>query len=90
MAIVLSQIWGTGARSQICKKYIFEYITMIENIVKEGIEKGELSKGDPNVIASGIFGIICAAFVVYEAKYIISSIKKAKLSLDDLIKDSYE
>lgn len=41
-------------------------------------------------IASGIFGIICAAFVVYEAKYIISSIKKAKLSLDDLIKDSYE
>ena len=40
-------------------------------------------------IASGIFGIICAAFVVYEAKYIISSIKKAKLSLDDLIKDSY-
>lgn len=40
-------------------------------------------------IASGIFGIICAAFVVYEAKYIINSIKKAKLSLDDLIKDSY-
>ena len=40
-------------------------------------------------IASGIFGIICAAFVVYEAKYIGNSIKKAKLSLDDLIKDSY-
>lgn len=40
-------------------------------------------------IASGIFGIICAAFVVYEAKYIGNSIKKAKLSLDDLMKDSY-
>ena len=40
-------------------------------------------------IASGIFGIVCAAFVVYEAKYIINSIKKAKLSLDDLINDSY-
>ncbi|CDA15996.1 MAG: TetR/AcrR family transcriptional regulator [Clostridia bacterium] len=63
MAIVLSQIWGTGARSQICKKYIFEYITMIENIVKEGIEKGELSKGDPNVIASGIFGIACSSLI---------------------------
>ena len=35
MAIVLSQIWGTGARSQVCKKYVFEYITMIEEIVKE-------------------------------------------------------
>lgn len=44
MSIVLSQIWGTGARSQICKKYIFEYISMIEDIVKEGIEKGELSR----------------------------------------------
>lgn len=40
-------------------------------------------------ITSGIFGVICAAFVVYEAKYIIISIKKAKLSLDDLMKDSY-
>lgn len=40
-------------------------------------------------IASGIFGVICATFVVYEAKYISNSIKKAKLSLDDLIKDSY-
>ena len=44
MSIVLSQIWGTGTRSQICKKYIFEYISMIEDIVEEGIEKGELSR----------------------------------------------
>lgn len=41
-------------------------------------------------ITFGIFGIIFAAFVVYEAKYIGISIKKAKASLDDLIKDSYE
>ena len=40
-------------------------------------------------IVSGIFGIICAAFVVYETKYIGNSIKKAKLSLDNLMKDSY-
>ena len=42
MSIVLSQIWGTGSRSQICKNYIFEYITMIEKIVEEGIKNGEL------------------------------------------------
>ena len=63
MSIVLSQIWGTGGRSQICKKYIFEYISMIENIVKEGIEKGELANGDPNVIASGIFGMACSSLI---------------------------
>ena len=42
MSIVLSQIWGTGCRSKICKEYIFEYISMIEDIVKDGINKGEL------------------------------------------------
>ncbi len=61
--LFLAKYGGQGARSQICKKYIFEYITMIENIVKEGIEKGELSKGDPNVIASGIFGIACSSLI---------------------------
>ena len=50
-------------KSNLSPEYIFEYITMIENIVKEGIEKGELSKGDPNVIASGIFGIACSSLI---------------------------
>ena len=63
MAIVLSQIWGTGARSQICKKYVFEYITMIEEIVKEGMEKGEIVEGDSNIIASGIFGFVCSSLI---------------------------
>ena len=35
----------------------------IENIVKEGIEKGEIKKGDPNSIASEIYGLICSALV---------------------------
>lgn len=52
MSIVLSQIWGRRERNQICKKYIFEYIEIIENIVKEGIEKKEIIEGDPNLIAS--------------------------------------
>lgn len=63
MAIVLSQIWGIGARSQICKKYIFEYITMIEEIVKDGMEKNEIIEGDSNVIASGIFGFVCSSLI---------------------------
>ena len=31
---------------------------MIEEIAKEGIEKGEIINADSNVIASGIFGFI--------------------------------
>ena len=39
MTIVLSEIWGSGPRSKLCKNYVFDYIQLIEKIVKEGIEK---------------------------------------------------
>ena len=57
MSIVLSQIWGQGERNQICKKYILEYIEIIEEIVKNGIEKNEIIQGDSNIIASRYFWI---------------------------------
>lgn len=62
MTIVLSEIWGNGPRSILCKKYVFEYIQMIEKIVENGINKKEIIDGDKNVIASGIFGIYLFEF----------------------------
>jgi len=52
ITIVLSQIWGTGERNNRCRQYVFEYVKTIEKIVKEGIEKNEIVKGDPEIIAS--------------------------------------
>lgn len=49
MTIVLSEIWGNGPRSILCKKYVFEYIQMIEKIVENGINKKEIIDGDKNV-----------------------------------------
>ena len=63
MTIILSEIWGTSQRSKICRDYVFEYIQMIQEIVEEGIEKGELQEGNPNVIASGIFGFVCSSLI---------------------------
>ena len=63
MTIVLSQIWGTDSKSQICKEYVFEYITIIEKIVKEGMDKEEIIKGDSSLIASGIFGLVCSSLL---------------------------
>ncbi len=63
MTIILSQIWGTDPRSQMCRSYVFEYIQMIEELVKEGIKKGEIIEGDSNVIASGIFGFTCSSLI---------------------------
>ena len=36
---------------------------MIEEIVKEGIKNGQLQDGNPNVIASGIFGFVCSSLI---------------------------
>lgn len=63
ITIILSQIWGNDSRSKMCRNYVFEYIQMIEEIVKEGIEKGEIVNKDASLIASGIFGFICSSFI---------------------------
>lgn len=55
MTIVLSQIWGNEPRNIMCKNKVIEHIKTIEKILEEGINKGELIPGDPDVIASRNF-----------------------------------
>lgn len=78
MTIILSQIWGTDPRSQLCKGYVFDYIQMIEEIVQEGINKGEIVEGDANVIASGIFGFTCSS-LIYKMRHQETQIDVATL-----------
>ena len=63
ITIILSEIWGTSERSKMCRSIVFEYIEMIEEIVKEGIEKGEIRELDSNVVASGIFGFVFSSLI---------------------------
>lgn len=63
ITILLSQFWGHEARNQKCQKHIFEYISKIENIVKEGMEAGQIKEGNPQAIASEIYGLICSSLV---------------------------
>ena len=63
ITILLTQFWGKEARNQTCKKYILSYIYKIEQIVKEGIERGEVKKGNPQAIASEIYGLIGSSLV---------------------------
>ena len=63
ITILLSQFWGNETRNQKCKKHIFEYIQKIENIVKEGIDAGQIKEGNPQAIASEIYGLICSSLV---------------------------
>ena len=63
ITILLSEFWGKGTRNQMCKDHILEYIKQIENIVVQGIEKGEIKQGNPQAIASEIYGLICSSLV---------------------------
>ncbi|MBP3800741.1 MAG: TetR/AcrR family transcriptional regulator [Clostridia bacterium] len=67
ITILLSQFLGKEARNQKCKNHVFDYIKTIENTVREGIEKGQIKEGNPEAIASEIYGLICSA-LVYKAK----------------------
>lgn len=52
ITLVFRDMWGKGARNLKCKNCVFEYIGIIENIIREGMEKGEIIKGDASLIAS--------------------------------------
>ena len=67
ITILLSQFYGKEARNKMCQKHVFEYISKIERIVKEGMEAGQIKKGNANVIASEIYALI-ASTLVYKMK----------------------
>ena len=63
ITILLTQFLGKKARNQKCKKLVYEYINKIEEIVKEGIKKGQIKQGNSQAIASEIYGLICSSLV---------------------------
>ena len=67
ITILLSQIWGKEPRNVACKNYVFDYINIIEKIIQDGIDNGELNNVDPQVLASSIFGFTCSS-LLYKIK----------------------
>ena len=63
ITILLSQFWGKEERNKKCQSLVYEYISKIEKIVQEGIENGEIKKGDSRAIASEIYGLICSTLI---------------------------
>lgn len=67
ITLVISQMWGKEDRNIRCRNYVYAYIKIIEEIIKEGIEKGEIAEGNSEVVASGIFGLTCSS-LIYKLK----------------------
>lgn len=80
ITIILSQIWGNEPRNKECKKYVVQYLQIIENIVREGIEKNEIIDADPETIASEIFSTTCIS-LIYRIK------RKEKIDITNMYKE---
>ena len=58
--IILTQLWGKDERNKKCQKLIYDYINKIEEVVNEGMNLGQIKKGDSKIISSEIYGLICS------------------------------
>ncbi|MCI8546775.1 MAG: TetR/AcrR family transcriptional regulator [Clostridia bacterium] len=85
ITIYLSQVWGSDERNQKCQKYINDYIGKIEEVVKEGIEKGEIKEGNSGIIASEIFAFTCAGFMFKIKSGLPLDIKEMCIEFDKMI-----
>ncbi len=67
ITLVISQMWGKEERHLRCRECVFEYLKIIEEIIKYGMINGEILDGDPEAIASGIFSVtVCS--LIYKLK----------------------
>ena len=70
MTIVLSEIWGNSPRSNTCKKYLEEYLNIVKEIIKEGVNKGEIKHYNVDIVTSEIFGLACSCLLQKKTKEI--------------------
>ncbi len=63
ITLILSQMWGKTERNVKSQECMREFIAIIEDVVKEGIENGEIKKMDANVVATNIFGVMCTGML---------------------------
>ncbi len=61
--LVFSQMWGKEEKNIKCRKCVFKYIKILENIIEKGIAAGEFYDGDVEALAAGIFGITCSSLI---------------------------
>ena len=77
LKIVLSQVWGNETRNVFCKNKVIEYIEVVQKIVQEGVDNGDIVDCDAEILASEIFSLTCST-LIYR--------KKANLEQIDVVR----
>ena len=78
LTIVMSQTWGNENINVFCKEKVLEYISVIQKIVQEGVNNGDIVECDAEVLASEIFSLTCST-LIYKRKANINEIDIQKM-----------
>ncbi len=80
LTIVMSQTWGNEAINIFCREKVLEYISVIQKIVQEGVDNGDLVNCNAEILASELFSLTCSTLIY-----------KRKANLDEInIQDLYK
>jgi len=63
LTIVMSQVWGNEPRNVLCKEKVIEYIDVIQKIIEDGFERGDIKECDSQVLACEIFSLTCSTLI---------------------------
>lgn len=74
--VVFTQMWGKESKNIKCQNVVYEYIEIIKNIIKEGIDAEEFYNGDVDALAAGVFGVTCSSLIYRLKKQEEVDIKK--------------
>lgn len=61
--LLLSEIWGSSSKNIKCRKEVFSCIQILEDIINEGIKKGEIKQINVKVASTNIFTMICSGLI---------------------------
>ncbi len=78
LTIVMSQTWGNETINQFCREKVLEYISVIQSIVQEGVDNGDIVECNAEVLASEIFSLTCST-LIYKRKSGIEEIDVKEL-----------
>ena len=62
--LVMNEFCGNANRNENCRKCIYECVDVIEKVLIDAIESGDLKECDTRTVAFEIFGIICSGVML--------------------------
>ena len=89
LTIVMSQVWGNEKRNVLCKQKVMEYIAVVQKIIEQGMQKGDIKQCDSEVLACEIFSLTCSS-LIYRRKTQEFDIEKLYQEYEKILLDKLQ